>query len=46
VIATYLRGRLVFERRADGGEVLAPAGTGEYVRRGAARGANDGDDPR
>ena len=46
VIATYLRGRLVFERQADGGEVLAPAGTGEYVRRGAARGANDGDDPR
>jgi len=32
---TYLRGRCVFERRADGEEWLAPAGAGEFVRRGA-----------
>jgi allantoinase len=36
VRATYLRGRCVFERRADGGEWFAPAGTGEFVRRGTA----------
>jgi allantoinase len=36
VRATYLRGRCVFERRADGTESFAPAGTGEFVQRGAA----------
>lgn len=36
VRATYLRGRRVFERRTDGTESFAPAGTGELVRRGAA----------
>jgi allantoinase len=36
VLATYLRGRCVFERRADGGEWFVPAGTGEFVQRGAA----------
>lgn len=33
VRATYLRGRCVFERRADGVDWFAPAGTGELVRR-------------
>jgi allantoinase len=36
VRATYLRGSCVYERRADGGEWFAPAGTGEFVRRGTA----------
>lgn len=36
VRAVYLRGRCVFERRPDGTEFFAPAGTGEWVRRGLA----------
>jgi allantoinase len=34
VRATYVRGQSVFERRPDGREFFAPAGTGEWVRRG------------
>jgi dihydroorotase-like cyclic amidohydrolase len=35
VRATYVRGRCVYERRTDGAELFAPAGTGRFVRRGA-----------
>lgn len=35
--AAYLRGRCVFERRPDGSELFAPAGTGRFVRRGIAK---------
>jgi allantoinase len=34
VRATYVRGHCAFERRAEGTEFFAPAGTGEWVRRG------------
>jgi allantoinase len=34
VRATYLRGQSVFERRPEGTEFFAPAGTGQWVRRG------------
>ena len=34
VRATYVRGQSVFERRPEGTEFFAPAGTGEWVRRG------------
>jgi allantoinase len=34
VRATYLRGHTVFERRPEGAEFFAPAGTGQWVRRG------------
>jgi len=33
VRAVYLRGRCVYRREPDGSEMLAPAGTGELVRR-------------
>jgi allantoinase len=36
VRATYLRGQSVFERRHEGTEFFAPAGTGQWVRRGLA----------
>ena len=36
VRATYVRGQSAFERRLDGSEFFAPAGTGEWVRRGLA----------
>ena len=36
VRAVYLRGRCVFERRRDGSELFAPAGTGTFLRRGIA----------
>lgn len=36
VRATYLRGRPVFERQEDGGEVFGSAGGGTWVRRGVA----------
>jgi len=36
VRATYVRGQSVFERRPEGTEFFAPAGTGEWVRRGVA----------
>ncbi len=34
VRAVYLRGRCVYERNPDGTEMFAPAGTGQWVRRG------------
>ena len=34
VCATYVRGQSVFERRPEGTEFFAPAGTGQWVRRG------------
>jgi allantoinase len=34
VRAVYLRGRCVYRREPDGSEMFAPAGTGEWVRRG------------
>ena len=34
VRATYVRGQCAFERRPEGTEFFAPAGTGEWVRRG------------
>ena len=36
VRATYVRGQSAFERRPEGTEFFAPAGTGEWVRRGVA----------
>jgi allantoinase len=36
VRATYVRGQCVFERRPEGVEFFAPAGTGTWVRRGVA----------
>jgi allantoinase len=36
VRATYVRGQSAFERRSEGTEFFAPAGTGEWVRRGVA----------
>jgi allantoinase len=36
VRATYVRGHCAFERRPEGTEFFAPAGTGEWVRRGVA----------
>ena len=36
VRATYVRGQCAFERRPEGTEFFAPAGTGEWVRRGVA----------
>ena len=36
VRATYVRGQSAFERRLDGSEFFAPAGTGAWVRRGLA----------
>ena len=36
VQAVYLRGHCVFQRHADGSEFFAPAGTGEWIRRGLA----------
>lgn len=33
VLATYVRGQLVYERRMDGIEFFAPQGTGAWVRR-------------
>lgn len=32
--ATYVRGKCAYERRTDGAELFAPAGTGHFVRRG------------
>ena len=34
VRATYVRGHCAFERRPEGTEFFAPAGTGEWIRRG------------
>lgn len=34
VRATYVRGRAVFERKADGRELFAPAGSGRWIQRG------------
>jgi allantoinase len=34
VRACYVRGRAVFERKADGRELFAPAGSGRWIRRG------------
>jgi allantoinase len=34
VRATYVRGQSVFERRPEGAEFFAPAGSGQWVRRG------------
>ena len=34
VRATYLRGQAVFERKADGRELFAPAGRGRWIQRG------------
>jgi allantoinase len=34
VRAVYLRGRCIYERRSDGSELFAPAGTGKFLRRG------------
>jgi allantoinase len=36
VRATYVRGQAVFERKADGRELFAPAGSGRWVQRGLA----------
>lgn len=36
VRATFVRGQFVFERRPDGTEFFAPAGSGQWVRRGVA----------
>lgn len=36
VRATYVRGQCAFERRPEGAEFFAPAGTGKWVRRGVA----------
>ena len=36
VRATYVRGQCAFERRPEGTEFFAPAGTGEWVRRGVS----------
>ena len=36
VRATYVRGHCAFERRPEGAEFFAPAGTGQWVRRGVA----------
>jgi allantoinase len=36
VRATYVRGQCAFERRPEGTEFFAPAGTGTWVRRGVA----------
>jgi allantoinase len=36
VRATYVRGRCAFERRPEGIEFFAPAGTGQWVRRGVS----------
>jgi allantoinase len=36
VRATYVRGHCAFERRPEGTEFFAPAGTGQWVRRGVA----------
>lgn len=36
VRAVYLRGRCVYQRRPDGSELFAPAGSGQFVRRGLA----------
>ena len=36
VRATYVRGRAVFEREADGRELFAPAGHGRWILRGAS----------
>jgi dihydroorotase-like cyclic amidohydrolase len=35
VRATYLRGQAVYERKADGRELFAPAGRGRWILRGA-----------
>jgi len=35
VQSTWVRGRCAYQRRPDGNELFAPAGTGEFVRRGA-----------
>jgi len=34
VRASYVRGRLIFERRPDGRELFAPAGGGRWIQRG------------
>jgi allantoinase len=36
VRATFVRGQCAYERRPEGTEFFAPAGTGEWVRRGVA----------
>ena len=36
VRATYVRGRCVYHREADGGVLLAPEGTGVWLRRGTS----------
>jgi dihydroorotase-like cyclic amidohydrolase len=35
VRSTWVRGRCAYQRRPDGTELFAPAGTGEFIRRGA-----------